>query len=505
MQRSLFDRIYIAFLVILITSFIFLLFFISYFARRSMLSEKRKAMENDGHLVAANVTNYLNSHEGQSENLHVILNYFASTLDADIWYISADGTVFSTSTIFGKTPDATTTDADTLRVVTPPPNNIFRLEPGFRLEKSFSKVGTFHGTYNEKVLTVNVPINYTMDFEDGFSGSILLNSSIKNITGTMRYTYSVSVIPCLFIIAISFLFLSLISRKIIRPVRKLSVVAEEYSKGNFDTKANIQRKDEIGQLASNLEYMASELSKLEDYRRDFVSNISHDFRSPLTSIRGYVQAMLDGTIPPEKQERYLNIVLDETQRLTKLTQGLLDLNRLQIYGTYLKLSEFDFIDIIRSTLNTFEIKCIDRNISIYLNNHAENTMVAGDKTKIQQVVYNLIDNAIKFTPEGKKIYVTINELDEKLQISIKDEGIGMSESTQKKIWTRFYKDDASRGMDKHGTGLGLAITKEIIKAHNETIEVKSTLGEGSEFVFTLKKVKSSEPKHTGNTEILIQK
>jgi signal transduction histidine kinase len=194
--------------------------------------------------------------------------------------------------------------------------------------------------------------------------------------------------------------------------------------------------------------------------------------------------------------------MDETNRLTKLTQGLLDLNRLEIYGPYLNLTDFDFIDIVKTTLNTFEIKCIDKNVAIYLNNHAEATVVTADKTKIQQVFYNLIDNAIKFTPPEKRIYITINEKDEKLLVTIKDEGIGMNEDTQKKIWTRFYKDDTSRGKDKAGTGLGLAITKEIIKAHNESIEVFSKEGEGSKFVFTLTKAKS-EGTHSGETEILV--
>jgi signal transduction histidine kinase len=238
-----------------------------------------------------------------------------------------------------------------------------------------------------------------------------------------------------------------------------------------------------------MEYMADELSKLEDYRRDFVSNISHDFRSPLTSIKGYLEAMKDGTIPPEKQARYLDIVLNETQRLTKLTQGLLDLNKLESYGPYLKITEFDIIDVIKSTLNTFEIKGIERNVAIYLNNHAENTVVMADKTKIQQVIYNLIDNALKFTPDGKRIFVTVTETEDKLHVSVRDEGMGMDEEMQKKIFIRFYKGDPSRGKDKTGTGLGLAITKEIIKAHNESITVTSKVGEGTEFVFTLSKAK----------------
>jgi signal transduction histidine kinase len=318
----------------------------------------------------------------------------------------------------------------------------------------------------------------------------------------MKNIYGITFIPCLVIIVIAFSLLQIVSHKVLRPIKKLAEVAQDYSKGDFDTKTEINSQDEIGQLAESMEYMASELSKLEEYRHEFISNISHDFRSPLTSIRGYVTAIQDGTIPPEKQDRYLGIVLDETNRLTKLTQGLLDLNRLEIYGPYLNLTDFDFIDIVKPTLNTFEIKCIDKNVAIYLNNHAEATVVTADKTKVQQVVYNLLDNALKFTPEGKHIYINIVDKGDKLQISIKDEGIGMSEETQKKIWTRFYKDDTSRGKDKGGTGLGLAITKEIIKAHNETIDVYSKEGEGSEFVFTLKKA-NDETTHSGETQILV--
>ena len=157
----------------------------------------------------------------------------------------------------------------------------------------------------------------------------------------MTNIYSFHLIPCLVIIVIAFTFIAIVSRKIIRPIKRLSGVAREYSEGNFDVDTGIKSKDELGQLADSMEYMAGELSKLEQYRHDFISNISHDFRSPLTSIKGYVQAIQDGTIPPEKQDRYLGIVLDETNRLTKLTQGLLDLNRLEMYGPYLKMSDFD--------------------------------------------------------------------------------------------------------------------------------------------------------------------
>ncbi len=532
MQHSLFDRIYLVFLVILIISFGFLIFFISYFARRSLISERIDTLTNEAQLIASqSLTGYL-AGDLSDQDMSTMLDYYSSMLKADIWYVDSIGVIramsnrqINSSNITGtekttentaskttekSTKSGNTNDDDGLYapIVSEIPKSIYQIYKTYNINESFSMIGNFFGIFNSDVITVNVPIKYISlsgaEGESSPAGAIILHTSTNQINTMMANIYGISFIPCLVIIVIAFSFIAIVSRKIIRPIKRLSGVAREYSEGNFDVDTGIKSKDELGQLADSMEYMASELSKLEQYRHDFISNISHDFRSPLTSIRGYVQAMIDGTIPPEKQERYLNIVLDETQRLTKLTQGLLDLNHLEIYGPYLKMSDFDFIDIIKSTLNTFEIKCIDKGLAIYLNNHAENTIVTADKTKIQQVVYNLIDNAIKFTPEGKNIYVSIHETNDKLYITVKDEGIGMDENTQRKIWTRFYKGDSSRGKDKQGTGLGLAITKEIIKAHNETIEVSSTEGEGSKFVFTLTKA-AQEPSHTGQTEILINK
>lgn len=512
MQHSVLDRIYLAFLLILIVSFVFIIFFISFFTRRSLITEKQTTLTNEASLIATqSVLNYKSGTVSAAE-LASYFDYYSEALKSDIWYVDEQGRIIATSGYFddltNQSPDVASNDKPSIAIQKKLPRSIYNLDPHYDIEKNSSTVSDFYGIYNANVISVNAPITFmtyntkTGETERVYSGTLIIHTSTEDINSALRNIYSISFIPCLVLIIIAFALLQIISHKVLRPIRKLADVAQDYSKGDFDVKTDISSDDEIGQLADSMEYMASELSKLEEYRHEFISNISHDFRSPLTSIKGYVTAILDGTIPPEKQPRYLNIVLDETNRLTKLTQGLLDLNRLEIYGPYLNLTDFDFIDIVRTTLNTFEIKCIDKNVAIYLNNHAEATVVAADKTKIQQVVYNLLDNAIKFTPSGKNIYITIVEKGDKLQVSIRDEGIGMSEDTQKKIWTRFYKDDTSRGKDKGGTGLGLAITKEIIKAHNETIDVSSTEGVGSEFVFTLKKA-SEDPTHSGETEILV--
>ena len=240
----------------------------------------------------------------------------------------------------------------------------------------------------------------------------------------------------------------------------------------------------MGYLAGTLNYMSGELNKLEEYQRNFIANVSHDFRSPLTSIKGYLEAIIDGTIPPEMYEKYLTRVISETERLTKLTQGMLTLNSLDSKG-YLSRSSFDINRVIKDTAASFEGTCGKKNINFELTFSDNIQMVYADLGKIQQVLYNLIDNAIKFSHQDSTIYIQTRIKNEKIFVSVKDTGIGIPKDSVQKVFDRFYKSDLSRGKDKKGTGLGLAIVKEIIQAHGENIDVVSTEGVGSEFIFSL--------------------
>ena len=233
----------------------------------------------------------------------------------------------------------------------------------------------------------------------------------------------------------------------------------------------------MGYLANTLNYMSSELNKMEEYQHSFIANVSHDFRSPLTSIKGYLEAIKDGTIPPELYDKYLGILISETERLNKLTQGMLTLNSLDSKG-FLTRSNFDINRVIKDTAATFEGTCNAKDIVLDLTFAADIQMVYADLGKIQQVLYNLIDNAIKFSRENSVIYIQTSLKYEKVFVSVKDTGIGIPKESIKKIWDRFYKSDLSRGKDKKGTGLGLAIVKEIIQAHGENIDVISTQESG---------------------------
>ena len=277
----------------------------------------------------------------------------------------------------------------------------------------------------------------------------------------------------------------IMSRSIYRPISKITKTAKKYAKGDFTAQIDVHSNDEIGYLANTLNYMATELDTLEEDQRKFVSNVSHDFRSPLTSIKGYVEAMLDGTIPVEMQDKYLNIILFETERLNKLTKSLIDLNQFGHHGIHLDIADFDINTMIRTTILTFEGKCSEKGLSFDLLLTGKELFVRGDMVKIQQILYNLIDNAVKFSNNDSSIKIETSIRNEKVFISVKDHGIGIPKDSLSKIWERFYKSDLSRGKDKRGTGLGLSIVKEIVQAHGENINVISTEGVGTEFIFTL--------------------
>ena len=245
----------------------------------------------------------------------------------------------------------------------------------------------------------------------------------------------------------------------------------------------------MGYLAKNLNYMADKLNRSGEYQRQFISNISHDFRSPLTSIKGYIEAMLDGTIPVEMQEKYLKIISYETERLEKLTRGLLTLNELDIQKRMLNIQPFDINGVIKATAASFEGSCTSRNILLELILSGKELLAQADMEQIQQVLYNLLSNAIKFSPDNSTITIETTEKNGKIFVSVKDHGIGIPKASIHKIWERFYKIDRSRGKDQKGTGLGLAIVKEIINAHGQHINVISTEGIGTEFIFTLEKAK----------------
>lgn len=344
-------------------------------------------------------------------------------------------------------------------------------------------ISDYHGYFTEEVISVIAPINY----EYAAKGYLMVHKPMAQIERAKNTIMKTIYITIIVIYALSLIFIIGIDILIYRPLRRITEAATQYAKGNLDYEIPVMTQDEMGYLSASLNYMSSQLQDMEDYQKKFVANVSHDFRSPLTSIRGYIQAMTDGTIPPELHEKYLKIILFETERLTDLTQDLLTLNEFDTKNLLLNKERFDIHEMIKQVAASFEGTCTQKNILIELVFATKYLEVNADKRKIQQVLYNLLDNAIKFSDVDSTITIETTERAGKVYISVKDYGMGIPRKELNKIWDRFYKSDLSRGKDKKGTGLGLAIVKEALNAHGEMIHVISTEDVGTEFVFTLSK------------------
>ena len=340
---------------------------------------------------------------------------------------------------------------------------------------------TIHGLLNERSITVIYPVTAYMDT----TAYIVMISPLNTIEQqTMKYIdtviISLFIVSCIILMIFFFLYI-----QTVYPLKAMTKAAKNYASGNFDYPMLKMMGHDQAELAAAIRYLADKMRDTTDYQKKFIANVSHDFRSPLTSIKGYTTAMADGTIPPEMHKKYLDIILFETERLTKLTSNLLSLSEFENNGIPIKISSFDINNEIKRCSAAFEQRCTEKHISLELTFDAKELYVDADVDKIEQVIQNLLDNAIKFSHHDSIIEIHTTEKNHKIFVSVKDHGIGIPKDSINKVWERFYKSDLSRGKDKKGTGLGLSITKEIIESHGENINVISTEGVGTEFIFTL--------------------
>ncbi len=343
------------------------------------------------------------------------------------------------------------------------------------------RIGYYYGMFDTEMLSVEAPINHNY----APIGYLVIHYPMSRVISSKYEILNIVYITSSIIFVLSLIILLVFTYYVYIPMRQITTAAKEYAAGNLNYKVQGHfARDEVGTLKNTLELMADDLSNSEKTQREFIANVSHDFRSPLTSIKGFLEAILDGTIPPEKHPVYLRRIISETERLSKLTESMLTLSSID-RKTTLNRTKFDINEMVRSVCSANENNCLKKGIDFELTFEKEKELVYADYPKIQQVIYNLIDNAVKFSGKDSTIYISTTQKGKKVFVSVRDEGIGIPKDSIKKIWDRFYKTDISRGQDKSGTGLGLSIVRDIIQAHNETIDVVSTEGVGTEFTFSL--------------------
>ncbi len=401
------------------------------------------------------------------ESIAIYLSSVAAALDADIWIIDENNRVILDSL----DPNCHLH-----------PRLLKEFDPEDWKDSTYCS-GDFYGSFKNPHISVLAPIN------DGQDGYVAIHYLTTNLYQRRSSIQEIMLMIVTLVYGLSFFMLLIFRKYVNEPLRQIAHGCTEYANGNLAYTIPVNSDDELGYLSQTLNYMAERLNQSGKYQREFISNVSHDFRSPLTSIRGYVGAMLDGTIPPEMQEKYLNVISYETERLEKLTKSLLALNALDSGKRNLHPQSFDINDVLKTTAAVFEGIGTRRKISLKLLLSGTELFVYADKEQIQQVVYNLLDNALKFSGPNSTVTLETTLKNGRVFVSVKDQGEGIPKESIPKIWERFYKTDTSRGRDRKGSGLGLSIVREIINAHGQTINVISTEGVGTEFIFTLEKSK----------------
>jgi signal transduction histidine kinase len=281
--------------------------------------------------------------------------------------------------------------------------------------------------------------------------------------------------------------------RVINPFIEMNHAVLCYSRGDFSTRIPVEGKDEAAQLGKSLNEMAEQLRGLEDTRRSFVANVSHELRSPLTSMKGFLEAMQDGTIPPENYPEYIEIVLNETRRMVTLVNDLLDLARIESGTIQLNFEVFDINELIRRTLLTFEARLLENEMEMEVRFAQEQCTVYADPTQIGQVLRNLIDNAIKYSPKGRSLFVSTYSMRKTVYVTVRDTGIGIPQEDVPHVFDRFYKvEKAHTPAPQMGSGLGLSIVKRIIESHGQSITVRSARNRGTQFTFTLERASASK-------------
>lgn len=474
---SLFSRlvtIYISILTVMLT-ILFITFtntFRTYFVdyTKDMLIKQAESLAEEFYKLE----HFSSYHKEGSEKILYRMEVLESQMETTSWIMRSDGTIFMLSEdgIKSIANQDFLNKEDIEKVFE---GNIVGIENGFK------------EYFSTPVLTVGYPI----ETKGETLFALFIHTPMPIILSTIDEVRNIMFQVVGLMGSILFIWIYFISKRMTNPLKEMNIIAKEIASGQFDKRIEITGKDEIAELGISFNNMAQELDKIEENRNNFIANISHDLRSPLTSIQGFVTAILDGTIPVENQEKYLKIVLSESKRMINMTNKILDLSKLEEGRTTIEKVPLNINRIIETSVLTLENHAKEKDVTIDVQLDLRHQYILGDLDGISRVIQNLLDNALKFVNEHGEIKIITSYNNNKVWVRICNSGPAISKEQQKMIWNRFYKGDRSRGQDKRGVGLGLVIVKEILKQHGETVGVHSRPGEMVTFYFSLTPQKES--------------
>ncbi len=492
MFKSIFSKLMIIFILIIVFSFSTAGVTLFYSLGKFVSEEKVKALEKAGE----EISNYLKIYVENANNpvaeamFEFLLDSYMKNTSSYIWITNDKGIIVYSS------PNMRGLDVK-IRSHLNIEQGKYRLPDERQYKKVFSGMdpviekGDFFGLYKDtgwSWLVVQKPFKYQdLNGKEQVIAAIYLNTPITQVNKARATVFRFFIIAVIVSALISIVLVYIFSLRITKPLKQISNAAKVIAGGEFSRRLSIDTEDEIGELAKAFNQMVAALQNLEEMRRGFIANVSHELRTPMTSISGFIEGILDGTIPPEKQKDYLEIVKEEVMRLNRLVNELLDLARMEGGEIHIVIKDFNINELIRRCIIKLESLIMEKNLEIIANFEEEDVFVKADIDAIERVILNLIHNAIKFTPEAGIICLSTLVQKDEVLISVADNGIGMGKEELDMIWDRFYKSDKSRSRDKLGTGLGLAIVKNLINEHGQDIWVESEAGRGTTFYFTLKR------------------
>ena len=475
-RRSLFRK-YLTFgLLILLVSFISLSVMMYFFVNSYWEGEKRNNLVDNVTRVASIVeaSSRLTSYSAygsllsEFELFGLTFKTISESIDADIFIVDNTGECMYC-----------TEGKECIHYSEPLPSYVLAATAS----GEFFESGTLDGYYSDGYYTAGVPI-YNSD-----------SGSITAFCYASTHSTFVSALPVTFMkiflsaaaitVVIVLIFVASMSYSMVRPLRQMSSAAKKFAVGDFSVRVKVNSDDEIGELANALNYMADSLSSGEGMRRSFIANVSHELKTPMTTIAGFIDGMLDGTIPPERQRHYMTVVSNEVKRLSRLVTSMLSLSRIDNGELKIHPADFELFSTIVSILAGFEQRIRERKLDITGLGDFRSIKVHADPDLMYQVIYNLIENAVKFTDEGGTINFAVEETRYDISVMITNTGSGIPPEDIRFIFDRFYKTDKSRSMDKKGMGLGLFIAKTIMRLHGGDIYVESRVNEYTRFTFRL--------------------
>ncbi len=467
MAKSLFARMLVVYLLIILIAFVLVggIFFET--LKNQFLNTQMDTMGNGAQIINEWCTK---NYYGQISNddFQALLVQKATEESTVIWLVDPFGRI-----ILNADPEQKS-DIDEAF-------NSFDFLSDVLQDTKVQRISNVNNSFNDTVMTVAIPLK----IDNTIQGAIVVHKAVKDVGVGINAIFHQVFMPLLISVAFAAMLVFILSRYIVRPIRDISYAAGELSRGNLDWRVKPKTQDEIGELAEAFNRMAEELKMQDGLRNTFIANVSHELRTPLASVQGFIQGMLDRAIEENDRDKYLEIVLGETKRMNTLISDLLNLAKIESGKFPIEYSEFDINELIRRSILTFEQRIEEKQIEVNIRLTDNKLFVWADEDRISQVITNLVDNAVKFTPSGGELKVWTHAADNKVFVSIADTGEGIPVEDQPYVFERFFKVDKSHSQSTPGTGIGLSIVKRIISQHGEKITLQSVPGKGTTFTFSL--------------------